>query len=443
MPKASALLDVDSADPRNALEADPARRLPLIADASLVDALDAIRLRGAGSRNEIVQLTGLGRNVVAQRVRDLIAAGLVAHGGLGRSTGGRPPRQLSFRAQAGHLLVAFIGATSLDVAVVDGHAGITARRSTPIDVAEGPEVVLRRVEAAFDEVCRDRDPAGPLWAVGIGLPGPVEFSSGRPVAPPIMPGWDRYPVRDHIAGRFGVPVWVDNDVNVLALGEWRHGVAIGHSNVVFVKIGTGIGAGLISDGQLHRGTQGSAGDVGHVQVTDDPSVVCRCGNIGCLEAVAGGAALARDAERMARDGSSPWLAETLERHGKLTARDLSDGAAHGDPASIELLQRCGQSVGLMLAATVNFFNPSLIVVGGGVADSGDLLLASLRQVVYGRSLPLATRTLELRRSSLGDDGGVLGVATMVLDELFSQALLPRWIGRRPSALLEPLRVAHG
>ena len=438
MPKAPALPNVASAAPRDARPASRTPQVPLILDASLVDVLDAIRLKGAGSRQDIVLLTGLGRNVVAQRVGELIAAGLVTDAGLGRSTGGRPPRQLQFRAEAGHLLVGFIGATSLDVAVVDALGGVLVRRSEPIDVADGPEVVLRRLEVLLDEAREERRPAGALWGVGIALPGPVEFATGRPVAPPIMPGWDRYPVRDRISRRFGVPVWVDNDVNVLALGEWRHGVAIGHSNVIFVKIGSGIGAGLISDGQLHRGTQGSAGDVGHVQVTDDPSVVCRCGNTGCLEAKVGGGALGRDAERVARDGHSPWLAEVLERNGKLTARDLSDGAAHGDPASIELLQACGQYVGLMLAAMVNFFNPSLVVVGGDVAKAGDLLLASLRQVVYGRSLPLATRTLDVRRSSLGDDGGVLGVATMVLDELFSRTLLPLWVGRRPSVLLEPM-----
>ena len=441
MPKAPALPDDPSAASRDAQSVSRAPQVPLILDASLVEVLDAIRLQGAGSRQDIVLLTGLGRNVVAQRVGELIAAGLVTDAGPGRSTGGRPPRQLQFRAEAGHLLVGFIGATSLDVAVVDAQAGISARRSEPIDVADGPDVVLRRLEALFDEVRADGRPAGALWGIGIGLPGPVEFSTGRPVAPPIMPGWDRYPVRDRISRRFGVPVWVDNDVNLLALGEWRHGEALGHSNVIFVKIGTGIGAGLISDGQLHRGTQGSAGDVGHVQVTEDPTVVCRCGNTGCLEAKVGGGALGRDAERAARDGHSPWLAEALERSGRLTARDLSDGAAHGDPASIEMLQACGQYVGQMLAAMVNFFNPSLIVVGGDVAKAGDLLLASLRQVVYGRSLPLATRTLDVRRTSLGDDGGVLGAATMVLDELFSGALLPLWIGRRPSVLLEPAAVS--
>ena len=120
------------------------------------------------------------------------------------------------------------------------------------------------------------------------MPGPVEFATGRPISPPIMPGWDGYPIRERFAARHGAPVWVDNDVNVLALGEWRSGVAAGHDDVVVVKIGTGIGAGIISGGRLHRGAQGSAGDVGHIQVTDDPAVICRCGNVGCLEALAGG-----------------------------------------------------------------------------------------------------------------------------------------------------------
>lgn len=437
MPKVTTFRSVD----RSSHPDLPVARAPhvsLIPDASLVDVLDAVRVRGAGSRQEIAQLTGLGRAVITQRVADLLAAGLIEYAGVGRSTGGRPPRQLSIRADAGHVLVGFIGATSLDVAVVDAAGRVMARRSEMIDISQGADIVLRRLEARLEEVRSDPRPAGPLWAVGVAIPGPVEFSTGRPVAPPIMPGWDRYPVRDRLSRRFGVPVWVDNDVNVMALGEWRHGAAAGHRDVIFVKIGTGIGAGLISDGQLHRGAQGSAGDVGHVQATDDTSIVCRCGNTGCLEALVGGAALARDADAAARMGRSQFLAGVLGRNGVLTAKDLSDGAAHGDPVSIELLQRCGHHVGLMLAAMVNFFNPSLIVVGGGVADAGDLLLAALRQVIYGRSLPLATRTLDVRGSALGDQAGILGAGTMVIDELFSRSLLPLWVGGRPTSLLEPL-----
>jgi glucokinase-like ROK family protein len=248
-----------------------------------------------------------------------------------------------------------------------------------------------------------------------------------------MPGWNGYPVRDRFVERYGAPVWVDNDVNIMALGEWRSGAARYHANVVFVKIGTGIGAGVISDGYLHRGARGSAGDVGHIQVTDDRSVVCRCGNIGCLEAMAGGHALAREAEAAARDGRSAYLAEILASGGRLSARDLADGATRGDGVCQELLQRSGHLVGAMLASVVNFFNPSLIVIGGGVASAGDQLLAAVREAVYRRSLPLATRDLLILPSALGGRTGSIGAAAMVADELFSPANLAATLARHATA----------
>jgi glucokinase-like ROK family protein len=273
-----------------------------------------------------------------------------------------------------------------------------------------------------------QDLPGRLWGIGIAVPGPVEFETGRPISPPIMPGWDGYPIRERFGLRYQAPVWVDNDVNVLALGEWRSGVASGHDNVVVIKVGSGIGAGIISDGRLHRGAQGSAGDVGHIQVVDDPSVVCRCGNIGCLEALAGGGALARDAESAAREGRSPFLRTVLEEKGSLDAADVARGATHGDPTCVELLTNAGRLVGHMLASVVNFFNPSLIVIGGGVAGAGDQLLATIRETVYRRSLPLATRELVVKRSELGDRAGVVGAAAIVTDELFRASHLTQWLG---------------
>ena len=215
---------------------------------------------------------------------------------------------------------------------------------------------------------------------------------------------------------------------MLALGEWRSGVAAGHDDVVVVKIGTGIGAGIISDGRLHRGAQGSAGDVGHIQVVDDPAVVCRCGNIGCLEALAGGGALGRAGEEAARDGPigparrRPGSARTRDRRGR------RPGGVGGRPGRGRAApgRRVGR-VGSMLASVVNFFNPSLIVIGGGVANSPDLLLASIRETVYRRSLPLATRDLLIQRSSLGGLAGVIGASSMVVDELFSRDAIGRWI----------------
>ena len=288
---------------------------------ALVTVLDEIRLARSRSRSELVARTGLTRAVVAQRVGELIERGLVSEGELGASTGGRPPRQLSFQADAGHVLVADLGATSIDVALTSLDGRILAHRDEPADIADGPDACLSRVDELFAELrSTTRGLPGELWGVGIGVPGPVEFRTGRPISPPIMPGWDGYPIRERFAARYDVPVWVDNDVNVLALGEWRSGVAVGHENVVVIKIGTGIGAGIISDGRLHRGAQGSAGDVGHIQVVDDANVICRCGNVGCLEALAGGAALARQGEAAAREGRSERLRVPLDTQDRKSTR---------------------------------------------------------------------------------------------------------------------------
>jgi glucokinase-like ROK family protein len=333
-----------------------------------------------------------------------------------------------FRSAAGHLLVADLGATSVDVAITDLNGEVLAHHQEPGDIARGPEKILARVEELFHEILATTPSApGELWGIGVGVPGPVEFSTGSTVAPPIMPGWDGFPVRDRLRAVFDVPVYVDNDVNVMALGELRLGVARGHRTMLFVKIGTGIGAGIVVDEQLHRGAQGSAGDVGHIRVVDDPAVVCRCGKTGCLEALAGGAALARDGELAARDGRSPLLAERLAERGTIEAVDVGLGASHGDPVSVELVRRAGRLVGDMLSTAVHVLNPSMIVVGGGVAAAGDLLLASIREAVYGSSLPLATRELIIQRSALAHRAGVVGAALVVADELFSRELLGHWL----------------
>ena len=411
---------------------------------ALVAVLDEVRLQRTHSRPDIVRRTGLSRAVVTQRVSELVDRGLLEEGGLGESTGGRAPRTLRFHARAGHLLVADLGATSIDVAIADLSGRLLVHHEEPADIAAGPRAILGRVEELFDELLASTPnlPGSP-WGIGIGVPGPVEFDSGRPVAPPIMPGWDGFSVRETFAERYRVPVWVDNDVNVMALGELRAGVARGHETVVFVKIGTGIGAGVIASGALHRGAKGSAGDVGHIQVSDEPSVVCRCGNVGCLEALAGGGAIARLGEEAARTGRSPFLAELLEASGRIEAADVAWAAVNGDAASMELITQAGRLVGGMLAAVVNFFNPSLIVIGGGVAQAGDVLLAAVREAVYRRSLPLATRELLIQRSSLENRSGVVGAATMVVDQLFSRDRLRHWLDQgtpngRPELTTVPL-----
>lgn len=393
--------------------------------ASLSLVMNSIRRAGATTRPEVSRITGLSRTLVSKHVAIGQALGLLEEGKLGLSTGGRAPRLLDFKKNIGVILVAELGATGMSVARSDLQGNIDEIVDVDFDIAEGPESVLARVEEVFDVIMAKEKVN--LWAIGIGLPGPVEFATGIPMSPPIMPGWDQYPVRQRFMEKYKVPLWVDNDVNVMALGELSKNNDKRHTELIFIKMGSGIGAGIVIHGLLHRGAQGCAGDIGHIAISDPLKTICRCGNVGCLEAVAGGAALARDALAIAPTGKSKFLAERLQKNGSLSARDVVDGATHGDNWCVEAITNAGRQVGSILATLVNFFNPSLVVVGGGVSTAKDLLLASIRETVYRRSLPLATRDLEIRLADLDDRIGLQGAAEMVLAELFKPEIFRQWI----------------
>jgi predicted NBD/HSP70 family sugar kinase len=363
--------------------------------------LHHVRTGRARSRAELVALTGASRNTVSARVDQLIAANLLEEGGRGWSTGGRPPTLLRFNSRAGCVLAVDLGASSVDVAVTDLSAEILATVGHPIDIAEGPGPVLAEVDRLAQLVLAEAglSPAD-VCAVGVGVPGPVEFSTGRPVHPPIMPGWHDHPIPSAFA-RYDCPVFADNDVNVMARGEM--GVAGSVEDVLVVKVGTGIGCGIVVDGQVYRGAQGSAGDIGHISVPvpQGTTVVCRCGNENCLEALAGGGALLRDAQ-----------AAGLPVR---TTRELVQLAARGDGPTLELVRNAGRTIGTVLASLVNFFNPPRIVMTGGVAQAGAPLLAGIREAVYGRSLPLAARALDITVSEAPDLSGRLGAALMAIE----------------------------
>jgi len=225
-------------------------------------------------------------------------------------------------------------------------------------------------------------------------------------------------VRQALESRYGCPAYIDNDVNVMACGERHSGLGREAENFIFVKIGTGIGAGIFCDGKLYRGTQGCAGDIGHVGV-DTLDTPCPCGNKGCLESVAAGPAIARMAREAAANGASELLSQRLREAGALTAADVGDLADHGDLACVEMIQQSGRLIGQVLAKLVNFFNPSLIIIGGGVANLGGRFLAAIREQIYQRSLPLATRDLAIKRSRLRERAGMIGAAAMALEEIFS------------------------
>jgi glucokinase-like ROK family protein len=377
--------------------------------------LRLLRDSGPRARAELVDVVELSKTRLAVELDRLSELGLVESAGLADSRGGRRSTIIRLSSQLRFLGID-IGATSVDVAVTDGELRILAHAAEDIDVRRGPEAVL---DCAMELVGKLRSEGAALDvnAAGVGVPGPVSFREGVPRVPPIMPGWDQFPVRDVLSQELGCPVLVDNDVNLMAMGERAAGVARAVDDFLFVKIGTGIGCGIVVDGTVYRGVSGSAGDIGHMSVEDD-GPLCACGNTGCLEAGFGGAALARDALAIARSGRSPWLAERLATAGTLTAVDVRDAAAAGDPVALALIRDGGRRVGHVLAGLVNFFNPGLIVIGGGVAGIGHTFLAELRGVVYRRSLPLATGNLPIVLSDLGSTAGVIGAARLASDHVF-------------------------
>ncbi|NEE00730.1 ROK family transcriptional regulator [Phytoactinopolyspora halotolerans] len=369
------------------------------------------------TRAELAGETGLARSTIAQRVDALLATGLIGAADKAASSGGRPPTRFAFNPSARAVLAADVGASHVRLAVTDLAGELVAETGEELPVSAGPERVLGWVAEHATELIREagRRPAD-LVGVGVGLPGPVEHSTGRPISPPIMPGWDGFDVTGYLTERLGTVVLVDNDVNIMALGEhftnWPDA-----SQLMFVKVATGIGCGLITDGRLHRGAQGAAGDLGHVQVprsAADPAsaaiaaeALCRCGNVGCLEAVASGAAIAAALRRRGLTAENSGDVVALARGGALEA--------------LQLLRQAGRDIGDVLAAAVSLFNPSVIVIGGALSQAGEHLLAGVREVVYQRSLPLATQHLRIVQSRTGERAGIIGAAVMVIDHALSPA----------------------
>lgn len=384
-----------------------------------------VRSGSAVTKAELAHRARIGRNAVSERLKEALRLGMIESAGTRPSTAGRAPETYRFCAERGVVLAACLGAATMTCAVTDLQGDLLERTRVEWPVAEGPEATLAEIARVFDELLSRRVGAT-LWGIGIGLPGPVDHDSGRPVDPPIMSGWHGFDIRAWFADRYRVGTWVDNDVNCMAIGH-RATAGTGE-DFIYVKIGTGIGAGLFSNDRLHRGVAGAAGDIGHVRTSDRTDVICRCGRMGCLESVAAGWALARDATTAAIDGRSRYLRELLERNGQIVPADVGRGSLRTEPVCTELAARSATLVGHVLAILVNFYNPSKIVVGGGVVDSAQLYVSAVERAITERANALATRGLQIVVGDPEQREGVIGCAQMVLDDLLSGPFLDAWAG---------------
>jgi predicted NBD/HSP70 family sugar kinase len=365
------------------------------------------------SRADVVRRSGLSRSTANQRLDALVAAGLVVAADVGTSTGGRPASLFALNRNRGVLLLADIGATGMRNAVCDLRGKVLTEIDHGIDIAAGPDPILGQVSRDFAELlARSGHRSDQVLGIGLAVPGPVDFAAGRVVSPPIMTGWDRFDIRGWFAPHFNCPVVVEKDVNAMAVGEHR-AVYPDVANMMMLKVGTGVGSGLIASGRVHRGADGAAGDIGHIHLRlpegypDDyaEEPICRCRNVGCVEAYAGGWAMARDMRAAGRNVE--------------TVNDVVQCLKSGDTTAQQLLRRAGRILGLAVADAVSLFNPSVVSVCGQLAGTEENLLAGIREVVYQRSLPLATRNLQIVRSQLDPGAGLLGLSLLLSEEIFS------------------------
>ena len=368
------------------------------------------------NRTDLAKRTGLARSTIGGHLDRLQAAGVIREAGIAEPTGrGRPAHRLELAPESGVVLVADLGVHGARLAVADLGQRLLAQETLSVQLSKGPESTLALVEERWRAML-SAAPCAPdrVRTLAVGLPGPVDHSTGSPVRPPLMPGWDAFPVGQVLRDRFGCHVLVNNDANLMALGEAR-ALPASQYPLVFIKVSTGIGCGIIgASGELHDGADGAAGDIGHIRVPDSDHVVCRCGNVGCLEAVASASAMIRALQDPIADFSIPPADFTDEE-----LQQLVNNIRQGDAQTIRLLREAATVLGRLVASMVNVINPARIVLGGAIDVASDDLLAGVRSGVYNRAMPLATRNLTLAHSVLGPVAGVVGGAVSAIEHVLS------------------------
>jgi predicted NBD/HSP70 family sugar kinase len=372
-----------------------------------------IRERTATSRAELGRHTGLSRTAVAARVTALIETGLVQEGAPpGSSSGvGRPAARLAFDASAGIVLCAAIGRSRTQVGVVDLAGEIVAETEIAQEIGLGPDELLPRVVGALAETLgRARRDVAAVKGVGVSIPGTVDQEHGCSLDSPIMSGWHEVPMAPYFAELTPATVHVENDTNVIALSE-RDGHLATAPDALIIKASTGFGAGIVTGGVLQHGALGAAGEIGHVKYPPAKGLACRCGETGCLEAVAGGWALVRDLRAVGVDVDH--------------VRDVVTLAMAGDQPARRAVRRSGRHLGSVLATAVTLLNPATVVVGGDMQPAYEPFVAGLRETLYRDATPIATRELTIVAATHGAQAGLRGCAALALDHALDDEVINR------------------
>lgn len=366
--------------------------------------LELIASGQATSRAELAAALGAAPSTISGAVGRLLDRGLVAEEGVTSSTGGRPRRVLRLGGTDEFALAADVGGRHARIGIALPGGELADASTIPFAIEDGPEQALPKLADTLEALAQEH--AGRLRGVGLSLPGPVDVGSGIPTLPSRMPGWNDFPVAAWLEDRFGVPAAVENDANCMAVGEHAVRHAERHQSIT-VKIGSAIGAGVIVDGRLYRGATGAAGDITHVRIEAAGETPCSCGNTGCLETVASGAALVR----ILRDKGTPVRSLT----------DVVRLTVEADPEATRAVRLAGRYLGTVLSANVNFFNPDAVYLGG-ILSTLEPFVAAVRSRLYESCHPLVTKHLVIESTSLGADAGVVGAGQFALQRAMEQAL---------------------
>jgi len=377
-------------------------------------ALDLIRFSAGGlSRADLADKMGLTRAAVSLIVNDLLDSGVIQEAEIRSAPSGRPPVTLEINPKLGLVGAIDMGASHMSVAVADFTARILQEFEVPFDIKNGPKVCLEEAHQQLSKLLESQGLSiSNISAVGIGVPGPVITEAGMVLAPPIMPGWDRYPIRATLEKKWERPVTLNNDAELGALGEWAYGAGRGEKNIAYIKVGSGIGAGLILNQQIYGGTMGAAGEIGHLTI-DENGPLCNCGNHGCLEAFASGHAIAQQGQLLIQSGKRTLLSDLACE--KITAHEVAEAARRGDLHAQEILRRSGTFIGIAIAGLINLFNPSIVIIGGGVAQVGDLLTAPIRQAVRERAMRASEQSVRITTAMLGRRSLLIGATVQAIN----------------------------
>ncbi|GAB7387724.1 glucokinase [Bacillaceae bacterium] len=309
-----------------------------------------------------------------------------------------------------------LGGTAIKLAFVDAAGRIGAKTEAPTPVREGGDAIILKMKEMIDDLAAEHGVARPqLKGIGIGAPAFMDIARGY-VYEAINLGWKNYPLKEKLESLTRLPVYVDNDANTAALGEMWQGAGRGAKHLICITLGTGIGGGIIVDGDIYRGANGMAGEAGHMTLLTEGGPPCNCGKTGCLEVLSSATAIGREGTKAVQEGEETSLRETWEREGRITARHVVEAAKRGDRVARDILAQAGFYLGLGLSHLANAFNPQKIVIGGGVSRAGDVLMTPVLEAFRRFALARVREACEVLPASLGNDAGVIGAAWLAKTE---------------------------